>query len=291
MRELSEPDGALKLPDGRLLSYRIYGPKNGVPCFYFHGFPGSRLEAGYAEAPGLRLIAVDRPGYGKSSARPGRRLTDWPLDIAALADGLGLERFSLLGISGGAPYALACAWALGDRIRKTAIVCGIGPPEARGMDQGMMARLLKAGRLRFAYMPLALLARLRLRSRGGEEWFLEFRRRIRERTGNGVPKEAAAATDAFSRHLYRSWQEGFRHSTSGLISDARIYASKWPFALHEVKATVHLWHGVDDRIVPVDVGHYYSALLPNVETHIEEGEGHFSVILNSLPAIARKLTE
>lgn len=79
------------LPDGRQLGYSDTGNPHDPPVFYFHGFPGSRLEASFLTIEGARLIGVDRPGYGLSSPMRGRKLADFPQDIAALADHLGIE--------------------------------------------------------------------------------------------------------------------------------------------------------------------------------------------------------
>ncbi|MCG8093020.1 MAG: alpha/beta hydrolase, partial [Candidatus Thiodiazotropha endolucinida] len=101
----------VKLPDSRHLAYAEYGDPEGVPAIYLHGFPGSRLEARLFDLParqhGLRVIAPDRNGLGLSDPKPGRRLIEWAVDVEALADNLKLERFFLIGISGGGPYALA----------------------------------------------------------------------------------------------------------------------------------------------------------------------------------------
>ena len=103
----------IRLQDGRRLGYADLGDAGGTPVFYFHGFPSSRLEAcmveEHARRLGVRLLAVDRPGYGLSDDLPGRTIPDWPDDVVALADALGLERFAVVGSSGGGPYAIACA--------------------------------------------------------------------------------------------------------------------------------------------------------------------------------------
>ncbi len=103
----------IQLPDGRKLSYAEYGDSQGVPVFFFHGFPGSRFDGEYsgqaAAEMGIRLIAPDRPGMGHSDFQPNRRLLDWPADVGRLADTLGLDKFGVLGYSGGGPHALACA--------------------------------------------------------------------------------------------------------------------------------------------------------------------------------------
>ncbi len=127
---------SITLADGRRLAYAEYGNRKGSPVIYCHGFPGSRLEAALMDASakqlGLHVIAPDRPGYGQSDFQPGRRLSDWPTDIAALLDTLSVPRCSVLAISGGGPYALACAEHLADRIDNVSIVCGLGPADKPG---------------------------------------------------------------------------------------------------------------------------------------------------------------
>src|SRR5258707_4016285 len=109
----------LQLHDGRMLGYADYGPEEGPPWSYFHGYPGARLEAGFlakaAAQAGLRLIGVDRPGMGLSSFQAGRHLLDWPEDVAALAQHLAIDRFAVVGGSGGGSYALTCAYKNSDR--------------------------------------------------------------------------------------------------------------------------------------------------------------------------------
>src|SRR3546814_1265419 len=117
------------LPGARKLGYAEGGDREGAPVFYFHGFPGSRLEATLLPAHGLRLIGVDRPGYGLSSPKPWRKLADWPKDIAVLADFLKLVRYGVVGVSGGGPYASSVAHGLGKRVNALALICGLGPPE------------------------------------------------------------------------------------------------------------------------------------------------------------------
>lgn len=83
-----------------------------------------------AITPRARMICVDRPGYGLSSPQPNRTILDHVKDIEYLAEHLGLDSYGCLGISGGGPYALACAKALpADKLKAVSIICGLGPPE------------------------------------------------------------------------------------------------------------------------------------------------------------------
>ena len=133
----------VKLHDGRTLGYAEYGDPGGVPVFYFHGFPGSRLDylifddGNAARKTGARIIAPDRPGTGLSDPKRGRRMLDWPDDVGALADALDIKRFAVLGVSGGGPFAAACAYGIPERLIKTGIVCGMGPAHAPGMKDGV----------------------------------------------------------------------------------------------------------------------------------------------------------
>src|SRR5258708_34742023 len=150
----------LQLHDGRTLGYAEYGHVEGNPLFYFHGHPGARVEAGLlaksAAQAGLRLIGVDRPGMGLSSFQAGRHLLDSPEDVAALAQHLAIDRFAVVGVSGGGPYALACAYKIPDRLTACGIVAGMGPPEYGTVGMMTRNRLLffLARRLPWFFPPL-----------------------------------------------------------------------------------------------------------------------------------------
>ena len=130
------------LPDGRELAWLELGDVDDPAVFVFHGTPGSRLQVSFdgaaIEAARVRFIAVDRPGYGHSTFQRDRQLADWASDIACLADHLGIDAFSVVGISGGGPHAAACARFLPDRVRCAGIVSGVGPLAEPGSEAGMM---------------------------------------------------------------------------------------------------------------------------------------------------------
>lgn len=134
--------GRRRLPSGCVLSYCEFGEPSGPLVFYFHGTPGSCIEAGLIEEEacqaGVRLIAIDRPGIGSSSYQAQRCILDWPRNVVELADCLGYSdsSFGILGLSGGAPYASACALRIPDRLTHVAIVSGHTPPNSPGVCAG-----------------------------------------------------------------------------------------------------------------------------------------------------------
>mgnify|MGYP006206306919 CR=1 FL=1 len=133
--------GFFTLPDGRRLGFEIYGDPDGFPVIYCHGFPASRLEARLfhedARDTGIMLVAADRPGYGGSDYQSGRGMPDWAGDMRVLADGLHLDRYSVMGMSGGAPYAVHCAAAGDARLHRLGLVCGLGPMDRPETLAGM----------------------------------------------------------------------------------------------------------------------------------------------------------
>src|SRR5215471_15799708 len=132
----------IRLAGGRRLGFAEYGEPAGRPVFYCHGWPSCRLEPRAFESTisklGLRLIAPDRPGYGLSEPRPKRTLSDWAADISNLADQLHIERFDLLGISGGGPYALACAARIPHRLLSVVLICSLAPLASPELTRGMV---------------------------------------------------------------------------------------------------------------------------------------------------------
>ncbi len=140
--------GAVELRDGRRLTYSAAGSPTGFPVLYLHGAIGSprwrtpQLDALIA-AHGIRYLIVNRPGFAGSDPSPGRSVADFASDVRELVDILGFDRFSVVGVSAGGPYALACAWELAERIVAAAIVSPLPTPEGLG------------GRLRYRLPALA----------------------------------------------------------------------------------------------------------------------------------------
>src|SRR5580698_3576315 len=141
---------SIKLRDGRTLAYAEFGDPQGAPIIYCHGTPSSRAEGeltirgSCAGQLGLRVIIPDRPGMGGSDFLPNRRVVDWPSDVLELTDALHIERFAVLGSSGGAPYALVCAALIPERVSVVGVIGGVAPVDAPGL---FSARSRSLGRM------------------------------------------------------------------------------------------------------------------------------------------------
>lgn len=131
-------EGVVDLPDGRRLGYGEYGVRGGTPVLVFHGGTGGRqFDPGPpARECGVWAFTLERPGFGLSDRLPGRKLTDWPRDVAAFADAFGLDRFAVAGFSAGGPYALASGHDLPDRVAVVGLICGfVAFPEDPALDE------------------------------------------------------------------------------------------------------------------------------------------------------------
>jgi len=275
-----------RLPDGRYLGYAEYGDAGGLPVFYFHGFPGSRLEARLARhqavSLGIRLISVDRPGYGLSEEKRRRTLLDWVDDTVQLADFLDIRRFSAVGVSGGGPYAAACAFKIPHRLKKVAIVCGLGPVVSSNgrikTAEPIATGLMLAGRFpnlaQMSFAPAALMYRrhpaLMLR-------LISLRLAGCDRRALQLPGLHELLCDSF--------REAFRRSLLGPARDLVIYGRDWGFALQDIRVPTWLWHGEQDAVVPPAMGHLLAREIPNCRAVFCPQDGHFSIITNRLGEI------
>jgi pimeloyl-ACP methyl ester carboxylesterase len=288
---MSPAQRTLKLPDGRQLAYAEFGAPQGLPTIYCHGFPGSRLEAGLfqnaALKKNLRVIAPDRNGLGESDPYPDRRLRDWASDMEALVDSLDIEAFFLIGISGGGPYALACAHHFGARVKRFSLVCPLGPLEEPALLQAMLwpARInfqsIRSMPLvwRFAYrysiVPLAQL---------WPQWIYQMMLTMAPAPDLSVLKRSEVRAI-----ITASLSEAIRQGANGVLQEMRLYTEPWGFSLSEIDTPIELWHGKADETVPILHGETLAGRLPNCNSHYVENHGHFSLPINLADQILKEL--
>lgn len=253
----------------------------GRPVFLLHGTPGSRLgplpRHGLLYRLGVRLITYDRPGYGRSDRQIGRRVSDVAEDVRAIADHLGLERFAVVGRSGGGPHALACAALLPDRVTRAAVLVGLAPREADGLDwfDGMTETNIAE------YMT-AMQGRARLAAR------LEpTARQIRDDPVRLVNDLYAELTDDDRRviadtgireMLVKNYAEAVRTSPDGWIDDAIAFCSPWGFDPADITVPTLLWHGEDDVFSPVSHSRWLAKRIPTARMTVQRGAAHFHAL-------------
>lgn len=263
-----------ELLDGRLLGYAEYGATEGAPVFYFHGFNGSRLDYLLADAgdvareTNVRIIAADRPGMGLSTLQRGRQILDWPDDVTQLADALQIDRFAVLGISGGGPYAAACACKIPERLTATGIVCGMGPSDAPGMKDGASWTL--PGQPSLIRRMVLMMTVMGLRR--DPDLFLSRSKAMLAKV-DGQLLERPEVAEVFMAGL----QEAFREGIGGVRQEAALYTKPWEFRLQDIATEVFLWHGGLDKNVPVSVGRYVANAIPNCQASFFENEGHLAL--------------
>lgn len=257
---------------------------------YFHDYPGSRLEVRLAARPavrlGLRLLAPDRPGFGESSFQPGRTLSAWCGDVAQLADQLDVERLAVVGLSGGGPYALACAARIPKRLAGVALVGALGPLAGMRSTRGMVTLNRLALALAARSPPLARLA-IDLAVR----WVRHQPERFLAHMLAGAPvADRKVLADADYRTLLAaSTAEALRQGGRGVARELTLLAQPWDFKLEEARVPVRIWQGLSDNIVPAAMARRLAGELPHSETHWLPGEGHLSLIVRHLDAVLEDL--
>ena len=222
----------------------------------------------------VRVIAPDRPGYGLSAFKPGRRIADWPDDCVELVDALGIERFSIVGVSGGGPYALACAWKIPSRLVSAGVVCGLGPldrqkiQEMEGHPQIMLSLARSAPWLLSLFCGSLFAPLVRLYPPILMPLLVNSRVAYDRRT---LDRPEVRNT------LLASVREALRSGPRGLLQELSLYTGDWGFRPEDIAFRIEHWHGERDPVIPVSHGRSLAARLPDVRSRIIPREGHISL--------------
>lgn len=280
-RPSSLPQGDVRLRDGRRLAYAEYGDPNGRPVLFFHGTPGSRLfhhpDESIAAAARARIIAIDRPGFGRSDFKAGRKILDWPDDVLQLADALHLTRFAVLGYSGGGAYAVACALSMPDRLTGVGVVSSVAPmgdPEiTRGMH-GIGHVFLNLDRHLSPLAKLGTGLMCNLWRDNPEAYFKSQLEGLRdsEVTRGLVPGVKAMLTADF--------REAIRRGTDGVTLELKLLSQPWGFQPGTIEAEVLLWHGESDTETPVAMGKRLARAIPHCRASFFPREGHWAIYVH-----------
>lgn len=272
--------------DGRSLEVLVEGSPDGFPLVYHSGTPSGvapfPLLDVAARERGLRVVTYSRPGYGSSTARPGRTVADAAADVATILDALGAGRFVTLGWSGGGPHALACAALLADRCAAVATLAGVAPYAAPGpLDwlEGMAPENVEeftaategADVLTAWLTPVAA------------ELAVVTTERLAASMGGLVSQadiaalEGGLATNTLP-HLAASFHHAMASGVAGWRDDDLAFVADWGFDLASINVPVSVWQGEEDRMVPYAHGVWLAAHVPSARDHLYPGEGHLSLI-------------
>jgi pimeloyl-ACP methyl ester carboxylesterase len=271
-------EGTLTTPDGRTLAYVERGPEDGLPVVLSHGTPGSRFarhpDPGIYERHGVRVVAYDRPGYGRSDPHRGRSVADAAADITAIAEDFGFERFAVVGGSGGAPHALACGALLADRVIRVGALVTPAPSDAEDFDffEGLAEINVKefGAALEGEEAIEAFLQPLVDGVRADPDAVIEaLLTELPE-----VDRRLASRPD-FRAIMKESFVEAVRQGVRGWADDDLAFAKPWGFALEDVSVETRVWQGELDVLTPRPHGEYVASRLPNGRFELLEGGGHF----------------
>lgn len=281
----------IRLPDGRNLAYAEYGPPDGVPVFYFHGSPSSRLEPMVLgeEAilrAGLHIFAPDRPGIGMSDFKPRRGFSDWAADVVHLADSLGMQRFALLGNSGGGAYVAACAARIPERLTAAVVVSG-----AWRMDAPVVAENLPFVNRAFWILarrfPLGLRLLLSTMRRPGNA--SRDKELAKMRPHLPAADFAAISEPGRLEALQSAIQECLRRGTKGAALDIGLYVRPFDFSPSSIRFPLHLFHGAEDRNVPLALVRSAIRDIPSAILTEFPGDAHLSSFCHHFDEIALAL--
>lgn len=283
-----------QLPDGRKLGYNELGVQKGTPLFYFHGSPSARIEfnlfgnEAILEKFNVRLIATDRPGSGLSDFQPDRRYLDWPKDVIALADHLKIEKFSILGYSGGGPYSAACAFAIPERIIKAGIVSGTAPFTEPNLAEGINFNSRQFMDLSYQkpWLSRTILRMMKLMT------FLAPGKIIANALDSlPEPDRLTVSIPEFKNGFIAMVQEALRRGPRGASYDTRLMVTAWDFDPSKIQIPVYLWHGEEDQNAPVAMGRFMARQIPNSKANFFPGEGHLSLFKKYIEEIILTLTK
>ena len=271
-------EGNIAVGEDRQIGFAEFGAPQGRAIFWLHGTPGARRQIPtearvYAEKEDIRLIGIDRPGIGSSTAYQYDKVIDFADDLRTIADTLGIDKMAVVGLSGGGPYTLACAAAMPERVVAAGVVGGVAPTsDPDGIGGGLMGNLgvRVAPLLEVAKVPIGMGATTLIRL------IRPFASPAADLYGLVSPPadRALLARPEIKAMFLDDLLNGSRRQLAAPFYDIVVFARDWGFRLDEVKVHVRWWHGDADHIVPYAHGEHVVSRLPDAELYPMPGESH-----------------
>lgn len=282
-------DSVLTVTNGRRIGFRVRGDQSARPIVWFHGQPGSRIEAdlvdvGELETANARIVAFDRPGMGRSDLVPAQDMTIDVLDALAVADHLGIERFAVIGVSAGGPMALALAATHPERVTRVVLSSGAGPyddeafmsaedieeyRQLRTDGAESMRKDYEAGRASMLAQPAARLA----------TWVAEFPD-VERRWATTGPGVAILVADIC---------EGLRQGYRGWLRETEVRCLPWSFDPESITVPVHAFHGERDAWELLSDTERIIARIPVATLTVLPEGNHFAPLLDAAVLLSAAL--
>lgn len=267
----------LQLSDGRNLAYLEYGVPNGEPVFHCHSIFGSRLELAFdaneiAKKKSVRLICLDRPGYGASDPHQKTSFVNWSKDLVELADYLNIEKFSLTGYVMGGMYALACAHEIPERLKRVASISNGMMPESSS-DYKEFIPFYRMNIRLAKYMPKAYGLISSILIKGALSDPDSFIEQMSENL-NHADREIMDSP-SFKTELVTSLKEAFLQGGKACSHEMVQFTHDWNFKLSDIKIPVDIWHGTSDCHQPQVLSERFAEHIKNTRLFIKEGQGHY----------------
>jgi pimeloyl-ACP methyl ester carboxylesterase len=279
-------DERIELRDGRRVGYTDFGRADQTAVLWCHGGPGSRLEAmslgPVASDAGLRIIGIDRPGYGKSSLKPGRSIADWVPDGLAVADHLGIQRFIAVGVSTGGAYSLALAANAPQRLMGVVACCAL--TDMRWAEGKALMMQSGTGDVWNAPSRDAAIALIT------ETFGADGSKMFSSAAGPSTlpPADLALMADPeFMAGMMKAFPEMFANGVQAYVDDRLADGPGWgSFDVAKVRCPVTVLHGERDSIVPLAHARHTAAIVPGAKLHVAPELGHFSIMGKIIEEIA-----
>ena len=268
----------ITLPDNRKLGFAEYGDQTGFPIIYCHGSQSSRLEMHYdlsfALERELRIITVDRPGHGISDFNPIGTILSFAQDLKELTEQLNLPRYSIVGMSAGAPFALGYSFLFPEKIYKTAVISGFAPLTSGSktvLSKEVKTMLSLAKSLPFLLRFLLKVQAKQLTTKP-KKALTNFLKIMSE------PDQIVLKNPEVMTVIETMFKEAFREGSKGVAHEiSTILVQEWGFDLNKIKGTVKFWQGKKDNNVPYQWAEMMSKEIPNSELKLIENEGHLII--------------
>lgn len=276
MSSIDRTSQTINLRDGRKLGFAEWGDPQHKPILLFGGANARFIrhpDDSIAHSLGLRIVTVERPGFGLSSLQPNRRLLDWPDDVAQLADALDLERFPIIGASQGGPYALACAYKIPHRLTTLTLVSSVAPLDAPHVTDGMNGgiKVMTKLALRAPFIVSTLMGFMGAMGKRNPE-------RMAKQVFANLPEQdrALVGSPAMISLYAQDLPESFRHGGKASTDDMRAVVLDWGFRLQDIRLPkVFLWQGEADPNVTPAMARYIAETIPHVQATFVPQQGHF----------------